>query len=101
MLSSLGTILAARLLVAPVAANAMPITLSFAFDNISGNVNGTVTGRILGLAGNALDQAASSVLIDSVPAGLGAHWYSPRFCRGPTFSRTVSTSQTVSSASRE
>jgi hypothetical protein len=51
------------------AANALVVF--FSFDNVNGNVAGTVSGRILGLVDNANNQAATSVLIDSVPSGLG------------------------------
>jgi len=56
--------------VALLATPAHAISFDFAFENINGNVPGTVTGRILGLQDNLANQAATSVLIDSFPAGL-------------------------------
>ncbi len=43
--------------------------LNFGFEifNVNGNVNGSVTGRILGLNDNMVNQAASSVIIDTLP----------------------------------
>jgi hypothetical protein len=42
----------------------------FSFANVTGDTNGTVTGRILGLSDNGIGQAAPSVLIDTFPAAL-------------------------------
>lgn len=49
-----------------------PVVVYFSFDNVDGNVSGTVSGRILGLDDSVLvAQSATSIIIDSVPAGLG------------------------------
>ena len=45
------------------------LTFKFSFSNVTGNVAGTVSGRIFGLNNNATG-SASSILIDSFPAGL-------------------------------
>lgn len=57
-------------IVACFAVHAAPVDFSFTFDNLTGNANGVVTGRILGLQDNASGQQATSVLIDSY-GGLG------------------------------
>lgn len=49
---------------------ALALDFSFEFDNVIGNVSGIVKGRILGLADTGTS-AASQILIDSAPAGLG------------------------------
>ena len=46
---------------------AQALNFGFEFFNVNGNVNGSVTGRILGLNDNAVNQAASSVIIDTLP----------------------------------
>lgn len=58
------------LLGATAAAHAAPITFVFSFSNLTGNIAGTVTGRIFGLQDNGVNQAATSLIIDSFPAGL-------------------------------
>ena len=60
----------ALLLGATAAAHAAPITFVFSFINLNGNIAGTVTGRIFGLQDNGANQAATSLIIDSFPAGL-------------------------------
>ena len=53
-------------------AAADPVIVYFSFDNVDGNVSGTVSGRILGLDDSVVGaQAATAIIIDSVPAGLG------------------------------
>jgi hypothetical protein len=46
------------------------LTFDFSFTNTVGNVSGTVTGEIVGLADNSTS-AATNVIIDSYPAGIG------------------------------
>ena len=46
---------------------AQALNFGFEFSNFYGNTNGTVTGRILGLQDNTANQAASHVIIDSIP----------------------------------
>jgi len=46
---------------------AQALNFGFEFSNFFGNTNGTVTGRILGLQDNTSNQAASNVIIDSIP----------------------------------
>lgn len=50
-------------------AKALDFTFSFSNEAGVGNVNGTVTGRIIGLANNAAS-SATAVYIDSYPSGL-------------------------------
>ena len=66
-LISLSGLLAAAIL-SP--STALALDFSFEFDNVIGNVSGTVKGRILGLADTGTS-AASQVFIDSAPAELG------------------------------
>lgn len=51
------------------------LVFSFSFDNDIDDpgkaIDGTVTGRIFGLVDNTTSQAATSVVIDSFPSGLG------------------------------
>lgn len=51
-------------------ARAAIVDFYFSFTNVTGDTNGTVTGRILGLSDNAAGQAATNVLIDSYPEPL-------------------------------
>lgn len=62
----IGVLLAAALTVGS-AIPAQALDFGFEFSNFFGNTNGTVTGRILGLQDNTSNQAASSVIIDSIP----------------------------------
>ena len=64
--SLFGILLAAALTVSS-AMPAQALDFGFEFSNFYGNTNGTVTGRILGLQDNTSNQAASSVIIDSIP----------------------------------
>lgn len=63
------TVLAAATALLLVTGGVHATTLDFSFTNTSGLVNGTVTGRILGLNPNGTS-AATDVIIDSYPAGL-------------------------------
>ena len=63
----LGIVLAVGIgLTQPLPAHALDF--GFEFFNLNGNVNGLVTGRILGLNDNTPNQAASSVIIDTLPS---------------------------------
>ncbi len=56
--------------IAMIAGSAIPaqaLNFGFEFSNFYGNTGGTVTGRILGLQDNTINQAASNVIIDSIP----------------------------------
>lgn len=53
------------------ASSASALTFQFTFTNTVGNVAGSVSGKIFGLADNLAGQAATSVLIETFPAGLG------------------------------
>ncbi|MEO9896258.1 MAG: VPLPA-CTERM sorting domain-containing protein [Paracoccaceae bacterium] len=46
-------------------------TFNFSFDNVEGNVAGTLTGQIFGLQDNTSGQAATQLIIDTFPSGLG------------------------------
>jgi hypothetical protein len=52
-----------------LSANAHATDINFSFDNVSGNVPGTVSGRIFGLVDNT-NSAATEILITSVPAAI-------------------------------
>ena len=60
---------AIALFAASAASSQATLVFNFSFSNTIGNVNGTVTGRILGLSDNSTG-AASQVLIDTFPVGL-------------------------------
>jgi hypothetical protein len=60
----------------PVSANASTLDFTFSFTNDSGDVNGTVTGEIIGLADNATS-SASAIYITSYPASLGLSLTTP------------------------
>jgi hypothetical protein len=47
------------------------LDFDFSFTNSTGNVSGTVTGEIFGLADNTSNEAATDIVIDSYPSGLG------------------------------
>jgi hypothetical protein len=49
----------------------------FSFTNTSGNVNGTVTGEILGLTNNGIPGPASQVIILTYPSGLSPYESAP------------------------
>jgi hypothetical protein len=58
-------------LAAPLATQANLLNFDFSFQNTTGDVSGTVSGEILGLANNSTG-AASEVLITSFPVGLNS-----------------------------
>jgi hypothetical protein len=70
MKSKLGAAIAAAGWVTLAAVPAYALNFDFSFTNTEGNVPGTVTGEIDGLANNATG-AATAVFIDTFPAGLG------------------------------
>ena len=57
--------IAALLAVLPTEA----LTFDFTITNTTGNFNGELTGQIFGLSANGDDQAATEVVVDTVPAG--------------------------------
>lgn len=63
----LAGLLLATVLTVGSALPAQALDFGFEFSNFYGNTNGTVTGRILGLQDNSSNQAATSVIIDSIP----------------------------------
>lgn len=70
MIGKFRTFLAGLGAVVCLSAQAAPVDFAFRFDNRTGNTEGVVTGRILGLQDNLSGQAATSLVIDSY-SGLG------------------------------
>ena len=66
----------AAMVITCASAPASAVTIGFSFSNTTGNISGTVTGEIIGLTDNTTS-AATSIVLDSVPSGLGFSFTTP------------------------